>query len=105
MRRAEGILVALVLYGMAGATQAESPPYPRIVPAALLAEARFPEAQAVALAQAKVPDGRIIDLELEREDGKFVWAFELQVPGKRGHHEVEIDAVTGSVQRVAFEPM
>lgn len=85
----------------------EPPPggYERIVPPALRAEARIGEEQALATALARIPNSRVLKLELEREDdGALIYSFDLKVPGKRGLYEVEVDAITGGVRRAAYDP-
>ena len=48
-------------------------------------------------AMAKVPGGKIVKHELEQEQGKLVYSFDIRVPGKSGVEEVNVDAVTGTV--------
>ncbi len=52
---------------------------------------------ATATALAQVPGGKVAGHELEREKGKLIYSFDLQVPGKKGTDEVNIDAKTGTV--------
>lgn len=61
-----------------------------------------PEA-ATAAAQAKVPKGKIIAAEIEEEDGKLIYSFEIKTKGKSGIDEVNIDALTGAVLGVQHE--
>ena len=65
--------------------------------AKLKAEAKVGEADARATALKLVPSGRIRAGELERENGKLIYSFELKVPGKSGIEEVNVDAMTGAV--------
>lgn len=44
-----------------------------------------------------VPGGRIVKAELEEEDGKFIYSFDIQVEGQDGIEEVHVDARTGLV--------
>jgi uncharacterized membrane protein YkoI len=69
----------------------------------LLARAKITEAEARALALARVPTGRIVDAELEEEDGRLVYAYDLEVDGQPGTIDVEIDAMTGEVLGVEYE--
>jgi len=48
-------------------------------------------------AMAKVPGGKIVKHELEQEEGKLVYSFDIRVPGKSGVEEVMVDANTGEV--------
>lgn len=108
--RTFALTTLLLVFTPAGAEQqlllVEPPPgaYERVVPPALRAEARISEEQALATALARVPNTRVLVLELEREDGRLIYSFDLKVPGKRGHYEVDVDALTGGVLRAAFEP-
>lgn len=61
-----------------------------------------PEA-ATAAAQAKVPKGRIISAEIEEEDGKLIYSFDIRTKGKSGIDEVNVDAITGAVLSVQHE--
>ena len=71
--------------------------------AGLLARAKVTEIQARALALARVPGGRFVDAELEEEDGRLVYSFDLVVDGQDGMMDVEIDAMTGEVLGVEHE--
>ena len=42
-----------------------------------------------------VPHGRVRSGELERDHGRQIYSFDIQVPGQPGVEEVQIDAVTG----------
>jgi uncharacterized membrane protein YkoI len=46
-------------------------------------------------ALAVVPRGRIRSAELEREHGRLIYSFDIQVPGRAGVEEVQISALTG----------
>ena len=52
---------------------------------------------AKAVALAKVPDGHVKSHELEYEGGKWVYSYDISVPGKPGVEEVQVDAKTGEV--------
>ncbi|HZF09735.1 MAG TPA: PepSY domain-containing protein [Thermoanaerobaculia bacterium] len=67
------------------------------VPAALAKEAKVTLADARATALAKVPGGVVKSEELEREHGKLIYSFDIQVPGKSGVEEVNVNAITGKV--------
>lgn len=69
----------------------------------LLALAKVTETEARALALARVPSGRVIDAELEEEDGRLVYSYDLELDGQPGLMEVEIDAMTGAVLSVEHE--
>ena len=65
--------------------------------AALLKEAKITEAAARATALKAVPGGVVKAHELEREDGKLIWSYDIAVAGKSGIEEIAIDAITGKM--------
>jgi len=69
----------------------------------LWARATFSADSAVKLALARVPGGRITEAELEEEDGRLVYSFDLKVQGKKGKAKVHVDARTGKVVKVEHE--
>lgn len=71
--------------------------------AKLKAEAKVSEADAIATVRKEVPDGEIEEAELEREDGKLVYSFDIKTPNKSGVEELEIDAMTGAVVKKEYE--
>jgi peptidase YpeB-like protein len=58
---------------------------------------------AQAIAQTKVPAGRVKAHELERESGHLIYSFAFVVPGKSGIDEVNVDAMTGAILAVSHE--
>ena len=71
--------------------------------ARLAAEAKVSRAQAEQIALAKVPGGKVKDAELEKEDGKLIWSFDIVTPGTKDITEVQVDALTGAVIDVTKE--
>lgn len=71
--------------------------------AKLEAEAKVSRADAERLALSKVPGGTIKEGEIERENGKLIWSFDVAMTGTRDIMEVNIDAITGSVVGVDRE--
>jgi uncharacterized membrane protein YkoI len=69
----------------------------------LLAEAKVTEAQATATALAKVPQGKVKSAELERENGKLVWSFDIAQPRVSGVMEIQVDAMSGAIVSVKKE--
>jgi len=49
--------------------------------AKLQAQAKVSKAVAEKTALAKVPGGKVASSELEEEDGKLVWSFDIATPG------------------------
>jgi uncharacterized membrane protein YkoI len=63
----------------------------------LKAEAKITEADAKKIALAKVPGGHVKSSELERENGKLLYSFDIATKGKTGIDEVQVDAITGQL--------
>jgi uncharacterized membrane protein YkoI len=60
-------------------------------------EAKMTMVQARALATKTVPGAAIQAGEIERENGKLIYSFDMKTTGKTGIDEVNIDAMTGRV--------
>jgi len=96
-----------ILTAMAAITLAASPAAAQVAaktPAAkhetmaqLKAEAKVTEKAARATALAQVPGGAVKSGELERENGKLLYSFDISSKGKTGIDEVQVDAITGTV--------
>jgi uncharacterized membrane protein YkoI len=71
--------------------------------AKLMAEAKVSKADAEKTALAKVPGGTIKESELEKENGKLIWSFDLTTPDTKDITEVAVDAITGDVVSVEKE--
>jgi hypothetical protein len=76
----------------------------------LLAQGKAPkphvkikEADARATALARVPNSTVKAEELEREGERWIYSYDLTVPGKSGIEEVNVDANTGKVVAVEHE--
>ncbi|HEY2854921.1 MAG TPA: PepSY domain-containing protein [Gemmatimonadaceae bacterium] len=65
--------------------------------ASLRKEAKITEAAARKTALAEVPGGKVRSHELERENGKLIYSYDIKVAGKPGVEEVNVDAMTGAV--------
>jgi len=81
----------------AASSQAAKPKYRRDLPAKLVKEAKVTESAAAEAALAAVPGGKIQGVELEKEDGKFIYSYDIKAAGKTGIEEVHVDAMTGAV--------
>lgn len=64
---------------------------------------RVPEATARAAALARVPGGTVKSEELEQEEGKLIYSYDIVVAGRDGVEEVTVDANTGAVLGVHHE--
>ncbi|MEO7711926.1 MAG: PepSY domain-containing protein [Gemmatimonadaceae bacterium] len=88
------IIVALPASMQAQATKA-APPHETM--AQLKAEAKVSSSTARATALALVPKGKVKSGELERENGRLIYSFDIATKGKSGIDEVQVDAITGTV--------
>ena len=77
--------------------QQPAPQYKRDLPAELMKQAKVAESEAAKSAVAKVPNGQIQAVELESEDGRLIYSYEIKVPGRSGIEEVNVNAKTGEV--------
>jgi len=73
------------------------------IPADLAKQAKISLETARATALAKVPNGTVKSEELEKEHGKLIYSFDIQVLGKPGIEEVNVDAIDGKVLGVEHE--
>lgn len=62
----------------------------------LAARAKITADSAQRLALSHVAGGRLAAGEIEEENGKLVYSFDIRVSGKSGIEEVQIDAVNGA---------
>ncbi|HKC55858.1 MAG TPA: PepSY domain-containing protein [Vicinamibacterales bacterium] len=77
--------------------------YKKDIPSALAKEAKVDEATAAAAARARVPNGTIRSVELEREKGRLIYSYDFTVTGKKGVEEVNVDAASGKVVATEHE--
>jgi uncharacterized membrane protein YkoI len=96
-----GAAVAAVVL-LAGTAQAQAA-YKKDIPDSLAKAAKVSEESAAATAQKRVPKGVIQAVELERENKKLIYSYELKVPGKSGIEEVNVNAITGKVVSAEHE--
>jgi DNA-directed RNA polymerase alpha subunit len=71
--------------------------------AELEGQAKVSQEQATRTAQARVPNSKVKSAELERENGRLVWSFDLAREGKPGVTEIQVDAMTGKIVSVKKE--
>jgi uncharacterized membrane protein YkoI len=71
--------------------------------AKLQAVTKISESTARRIAMEKVPNGTIKEGDLEKENGKLQWSFDMATPDSKDITEVNIDAITGRVIAVAKE--
>jgi uncharacterized membrane protein YkoI len=66
-------------------------------------KAKIERAAAEKTALARVPGGQVKEAELETENGKLVWSFDIAQPTSPNIVEVQVDAMTGQVVAMATE--
>ena len=71
--------------------------------ARLMSQAKVSQAVARQTALARVPNGTIKDGELEKENGRLQWSFDVATPSSSDITEVNVDAITGDVISVDKE--
>lgn len=95
------VAVALALGAAADRADAQAAKAParhtNSTPATLRKEAKIAERDARKTALAQVPGGKVQSHELERENGKLIYSYDIEVAGKPGVEEVNVDAITGDV--------
>lgn len=69
----------------------------------LFAKAKVTPEAAMATALTRVPGGRVTKGELEEEDGKLLYSFDIKVAGQRGIEELHVDALTGAIIKTEHE--
>lgn len=69
----------------------------------LEAKAKVSKAAAMKTALAKVPGGKVKEGELEEENGKLIWSFDIATKGTKAITEVAVDAITGEIVAVDTE--
>ena len=90
------LLSAMTVLFAAGAAGAQTS-YKRDIPDSLAKQAKVSETVAAATAQRRVPKGKIEGVELERENGKLMFSYDIKTTGKSGIDEVNVDAITGKI--------
>jgi uncharacterized membrane protein YkoI len=95
------MFAAMLTLGAAGSLSAQAAKAPakkaEESQAALRKEAKITEAEARKTALAAVPGGKVQSHELERENAKLIYSYDIKVAGKSGIEEVNVDAMTGAI--------
>ena len=90
------VMASLVAVASAGAQQ--TTPAPKSdVPAALAREAKISLDSARTIARAKLPRATIQSEELERENGRLIYSFDMKTAGRSGIDEVNVNAKNGHI--------
>ena len=66
-------------------------------------QAKISKAQAERIALSHAPGGTIKEGELEKENGRLIWSFDISTPGSVDTTEVNVDAQSGQVVSVSKE--
>lgn len=101
-RRLPAVLSLFVLSTMPLAAQQAVPVLKEDKPG-LAAQATVSADSALRIARLRVPGGTVAAREIEDEDGKLIYSFDMKVPGRTGIEEVNVDARTGAVIGVEHE--
>jgi hypothetical protein len=106
MRTALALLLLATPVGLAHA-QATNTPAPSVTvkeeTPGLMKSAKVTAEAATRTAAARVPTGHVKSAEIEKEDGKLIYSFDIVVPRQEGIQEVNVDAMTGAVIGVEHE--
>ena len=84
------VLVCLAASAQAKVTIKESSP-------GLQAKATYPGEKAIEQVGTLLPQGKIVEAELEEEGGRLIYSFDVRTAGKSGIDEVNISAMDGSL--------
>jgi hypothetical protein len=103
LRSARWLTAILPLVGSATAMAQQPTPMVKEEKPGLLAQATITPDSAARIAQARLPRARVRKAEIELENGRLVYSFDLEVPGRSGIEEVQVDAKSGKVMGVEHE--
>lgn len=104
MKFTRAICTALAAVLIAGCASEESEQQEKQAEQAkLMALAKIDQETARQMALAKVPNGTIKESELEKENGKLQWSFDLATPDSKDITEVNVDAISGEIISVGKE--
>lgn len=101
-RQLPAVLSLLVLSAGSLAAQQAAPALKEDKPG-LAAQATVSADSALHIARLRVPRGTVAAREIEEEDGKLIYSFDMKVPGRTGIDEVNVNARTGAVVGVEHE--
>jgi uncharacterized membrane protein YkoI len=97
------ILLSLPLLAASGQTERSQSMSKEELALSKQVKITFEEAKKIATT--KVP-GKIFNWELEKEDGKIIYTFEIQLPNdSKFSREVNVDAMTGKILAVEKEDL
>jgi len=97
------MVAGFLAIGLCAAAGAQVPaPKKSKIPAALKKDAKISVEAARATAMKKVP-GELQEEELEKENGKLVYSFDIRATGQKDITEVQVSAIDGSIVSVEKE--
>ena len=97
------MVAGFLAVGLCVAAGAQVPaPKKSKIPAALKRDAKISVEAARATAMKKVP-GELQEEELEKENGKLVYSFDIRATGQKDITEVQVSAIDGSIVSVEKE--
>jgi len=99
---ARWMVAGILGVGLCAAAAQAPPPAKSKIPAALKKDAKISVDEARATALKKVP-GQIQEEELEKENGKLVYSFDIRAAGQKDITEVQVSAIDGSIVSVEKE--
>lgn len=73
------------------------------IPPALARSAKISLDSARTIAMHRLPKATIASQELERENGRLIYSFDMNVPGKSGIDEINVNALNGRIVAVSHE--
>ena len=97
------ILAALAVLAFAGVASSQTATQSVTVKEAtpgLLKQAKISSSDAIAAAQAKVPNATLKTAWIQQQEGKLVYAFDFETAGMAGVDQVKVDAMSGAVLAV-----
>lgn len=97
MKHSTRIIIATLVASLAAAGGAAAQKTKPETQAQLMRQAKISKAVATKTALSKVPGGKVKSSEIERENGKLIYSFDIKVAGKSGIEEINVDAITGDV--------
>src|SRR5260370_17022689 len=83
-----GLLLSLVAWSLALGTTVSAAPGD---------QAKISKQEAEKIALARVPDGTIKSAELETENGKLIWSFDIARPTTPNITDIQVDAKNGQI--------
>lgn len=96
-------VAALLLAGAGSARAQAALPKLKEDKPGLAARAQISADSATHMAQHAVRGGRVAAREIEEENGRLIYSFDMKVAGKSGIEEVNVDAMTGAMVGVEHE--